>query len=246
MTYFPHDHYIGGSLDTYGEYVEEECEFLLRGVPVGGFVVEVGANIGCHTIPLAKRVGPAGRVLAFEPQRVIFQMLCGNLAINGLWNVMAECAALGEGDGVTRVPVVDYSTAGNFGAVSLCPEQLSADNPYEFVTMRTLDSFGLSRCDLIKIDVEGMELEVLQGAQDTIMTHRPLLYVENDRPEKQRALVSYIRDLDYDPYWHIPMLYNPKNFRGHAENIFGNVASFNMACCPSEREVKTNLDRVEL
>ena len=242
MIYFPHDIYIGGSLDKYGEYVGEETDFLLAATPEGGIVVEVGANIGCHTIPLAQKVGLSGHVVAFEPQRILHQMLCGSLAINGLWNASAEHIALGAKEGVIYVPQVAYEQDGNFGGIAL------TDGPGEPVSLRTLDSFALPALHLLKIDVEGMELDVLQGAETTIRKFRPLIYCENDRQEKSAALIAFLRSLDYDLYWHTPPLFREQNYRECTENIFGGTVSVNMACIPKERasQVQTNLQKVDV
>ena len=242
MMYFPHDTYIGGSLEKYGEYVKEETDFLLLAVTEGGIVVEVGANIGCHTIPLAQKVGPRGHVLAFEPQRIIHQMLCGNLALNAIWNVSAERVALGNTEGIAFVPATDYSTTNNFGAT-----ELSKDGQGEPVPLMKLDMYPLPALQLLKIDVEGMELEVLQGADASIKKFRPLIYIENDRKEKSADLISALRALNYDLYWHLPPLYHPDNYWENEKNIFENIVSFNMACIPHEHadKVKTNLPKVD-
>lgn len=240
MLYFPHDFYLGGALDRYGEYAELESELLLKHVNDGDIVVEVGANMGCHTVALAQKVGNAGRVIAFEPQRVIFQMMCGNLAVNGIWNVITERVALGNSVGMVFVPPVDYAAAGNFGGVAM---STTAGEP---VSQMTLDIYKLSRCNLIKIDVEGMEQAVLEGARETIAAHRPILYVENDRPDKAAELIHYLRGIHYDLYWHLPPLYNPDNFRGFKENVYGDVVSINMLCYPHERGLISQLPPVQL
>ena len=241
MMYFPHDHYIGGSLEKYGAYNEEEAEFLLGAIPVGGLVVEVGANIGCHTLPMAKKVGPSGHVIAFEPQRVLHHMLCGNLALNVAWNVTALQVAIGSTAGVTHVPTVSYNQPGNFGRVSM------SDSEGEPVPLFPLDHYALPVLHLLKIDVEGMELEVLQGAAETIKRTRPLIYCENDREDKKVELIAYLRSLDYDLYWHYPMLFTKDNYWAVEDNIFPSIASHNMACIPRERaeQTKTNLLAVE-
>jgi FkbM family methyltransferase len=241
MMFFPHDTYIGGSLEKYGEYVKEETDFLLAGTPVGGIVVEVGANIGCHTLPLAQKVGPQGHVLAFEPQRIIHQMLCGNLAINAVWNVSAERAALGNREGIIYVPPMQYAEEGNFGGVEL------NETSGEPVPLMKLDMYPLPALHLFKIDVEGMELQVLQGAQESIKRFRPLIYVENDRKEKSAELISMLRSLDYDMYWHLPPLFQANNYRECSDDAFPNIVSFNMACIPHERagEILTNLPKVD-
>lgn len=234
--YFPHDHYIGGALARYGEYIEQELQFLLGYVKAGDIVVEVGANIGTHTVPLARAVTDSGRVFAFEPQRILSQMLGGNLAINGIWNVKLERVALGAEQRIMSVPPVDYSQPGNFGAVSLVDGKAT-----EPVAVMKLDDYQFARLDLMKIDVEGMELEVLQGAADTIKRLRPILYFENDRNDRQEALCEHVESLGYDLYWHTPQMFSETNFRKNAENIYtsrGNpVCAINMIGLPSEKGV---------
>ena len=82
--YNVNDEYIGRSLDTYGEISREEVDLYRQILQPSMTALEVGANIGVHTIPLARCVGPGGRVVAFEPQRIVFQMLCANVALNAL------------------------------------------------------------------------------------------------------------------------------------------------------------------
>ncbi|MEM7399847.1 MAG: FkbM family methyltransferase, partial [Pseudomonadota bacterium] len=77
--YLRHDIYIGASMHTYGEYSEIEVQALLHLIEPGETVVEAGANIGSHTVPLARKIGPRGRVIAFEPQSLPFQILTDNL-----------------------------------------------------------------------------------------------------------------------------------------------------------------------
>jgi FkbM family methyltransferase len=244
MAYFPHDIFIGGALERYGEYVERELDLLLSHVVEGSVVVEVGANIGCDTVALARKVGSTGRVFAFEPQRIIYQMLCANLAINGIWNVLAERAALGSAPGLLRVPPVDYSKPGNFGGVAL------QDQGAEPVQVLTLDAYQLERCDLIKIDVEGMELEVLKGAAGTISRTRPAIYCENDREEKSPALIGFLRALDYALYWHFPAMFNADNFCKNPVNVFQrsgkDIVSMNMLCLPREKGISSPLQPVRL
>lgn len=227
MMYFPHDMFIGRSLDVYGEYVEQELQLLLSLVKEGDIVVEAGSNIGCDTVALAKRVTNSGRVFAFEPQRIIYQMLCGNLSINAVWNVFATQAGLGAVAGVMQVPPVDYTQAKNFGGVAL-----QADQGGESVHVVRLDDYRLTRLDLLKIDVEGMEIEVLQGAADTIRRLKPIIYCENDRKAKAEALVAYIEEIGYEWEKDTPPLFNPHNFRGVQENVFPNYHSLNMLCRP--------------
>jgi FkbM family methyltransferase len=228
MLYPMGDMWIGRSLATYGEYSEGEVDLFRQLVRPGDTVVEAGANIGALTLPLAGLVGAQGRVLAFEAQRPIHALLTTNLMLNGLQQVWAERVALGAQGGSIKVPLLDLSRAGNFGGVSLGGED-GEDCP-----LRTLDSYGLTALKLIKIDVEGAESEVIDGARETILRLRPALYVENDRKEKSADLIARIIGLGYRLWWHMVPLYSPRNPKGNTENVFGNVASRNMACLPRE------------
>ena len=98
--------------------------------------------------------------------------------------------------------------------------------------MVTLDSLALPRLRLMKVDVEGMEADVLTGARATIERLKPAVYVENDRAEHSRRLISLLFDIGYRLWWHITPLFNPNNFFRHQQDIFGNVVSFNMIGFP--------------
>lgn len=230
VLYNTHDVYIGRSFDLYGEYAESEMGLLGNFLKPGDVAFDVGANIGAHTLFFANRVGPQGRVIAFDPQRQVFQTLCANVALNALGNVMTFHAAAGAAPGATQVPVPDYANEGNFGGISV------GQGGGETVQVMALDQMGVPAVALIKIDVEGMELEVLKGAQATLAKHRPALYVENDRREKSAALLAHILGLGYRAYWHIAPLFNANNYFAVKDNVFGNTVSLNVLCLPNEVE----------
>src|SRR6478672_202977 len=119
MLYNIHDMYIGRSLDLYGEYSEGEVEVFRQIVQPGHVVVEVGANLGAHTVFLSQQVGQKGVVVAFEPQRIVYQTLCANLALNNLPNVFALQQAAGSRPGGIKIPPVDYWHENNFGGLAL-------------------------------------------------------------------------------------------------------------------------------
>jgi FkbM family methyltransferase len=229
MLYNRNDQYVGASLRKYGECSIGETTLFGLIVQPGTTVLEIGANIGMHTIDLSRLVGPAGAVHAFEPQRLVFQVLCANLALNSRPNVFTYQAAVGADSGTLLVPWLDPDANHNFGGVSLFGAQKG-----ESVPVLTIDGLGLRACHLIKVDVEGMETEVLRGASATIARFRPMLYVENDRSDRSAELIALVQSYGYRLYWHLPPLYNAENFRGDTENIFGNIVSINMLCVPSE------------
>jgi FkbM family methyltransferase len=242
MVYNINDTYIGPSLDLYGEFSEGEVELFRQMVKPGNVVIEVGANIGAHTVFFARQVSPGGMVLAFEPQRVIHQTLCANMALNSIPNVFCIQAAVGAAHGALKVPPIDYTRETNFGGVSLGTYQVG-----ETVPVVPLDSYNLPGCDLIKVDVEGMEEDVLRGAVKIIERFRPVLYVENDREDKSAGLVRFIDSLGYKMYWHKPLYFNPDNFMCNPNNIFSNVISINMLCVPGEESQDLlGFERVEV
>ena len=231
------DFYIGQALEIYGEHGASEAQFLKRLVKPGDHVIEVGANIGTHTVGLAKQVGPVGKVFAFEPQRACFALLQAQIALNLLDNILAFNEGLGAQRGELFMPVPDYLNPGNFGAVSLVEDGAGRR---EKVQVGTLDQHfpeGFSAA-LVKIDVEGMERQVLEGGQFLLERCKPLLYLENDRVAESPALIDFLLQRGYRLYWHIPPLFNPANCFNVSRNVYGNVASFNMLGVPGSRNIE--------
>ena len=121
------------------------------------------------------------------------------------------------------IGAIDYAKRDNFGGVSLGRDGKTT------VSVRRLDAvLDYPSLRMIKIDVEGMEIEVLRGAERIIEKHKPSLYVENDRTQLSEALISLLFKLGYRLWWHMPRLFNPDNFFGNNENRYSRIASFNM------------------
>jgi FkbM family methyltransferase len=227
MAYNINDTYVGRSFDCYGEFSRGEMLLFAQIVTPNSLVIDVGANIGAHTLFLAQAVGPRGFVVAIEPQRAVYQLLCTNLALNEVGNVRAIHAAAGQAQGQAHIPVYDYAKPGNFGGVEL------TDEGGELVEVMSIDSLQLPACQLLKIDVEGQEHAVIAGATETIARFKPVLYVENDRRQQSPALIRQILDLGYVAYWHVPPLYAADNFYQNQTNVFPGVLSLNMMCLPN-------------
>lgn len=229
------DLYMTRSLELYGEYGPDEWRMLKQLIRPGMTVVEAGANIGAHSVDMARACAP-GPFYAFEPQPRIFQVLCANLALNDIGNAFAYPEGCGEGEGEAVVPPIDYTQIANFGGMSLEP----AGQAGITVRVRPIDSLKLAACGLLKIDVEGFEPQVLRGARETIMRCRPVIYIENDRTTQQQEVISLVASMDYRLWWHTPPLFSPDNFNGASENVFGRVVSVNMLCLPAERATQVN------
>lgn len=231
MLYNKNDMYIGKSFDLYGEFSEGEVAIFQRILRAGDAVVEAGANIGAHTVAIAELVGPAGRVVAFEPQRLVYQTLCANVAINSLANVDCRCAALGAEPGEIFVPFLSPDNETNFGGLGL-----GTYTNGERVPVTTLDRLAMTECRLLKIDVEGMEESVLRGASELIANCRPIMYIENDRKDRSVTLIEHLLGLDYRLYWHLPPMFSEANYFGNRDNVFGRIVSVNMLCIPNGEE----------
>jgi FkbM family methyltransferase len=222
-----HDAYIGKSIERYGEFSEGEHEMFRQIVHSGDVVIEAGANLGSLTVPLARLVGASGRIIAFEPQRSVFHLLCANVALNSLENVECLWKALGSAAGEIVVPVLNQDQTTNFGGLGLGEHQRG-----ERVPVATIDSLELSRCALIKADVEGMELEVFRGAVQTLERCQPILYFENDRQDKSAALLAFLLERGYRLYWHLPRMFAEDNYFANPENVFGAIVSVNVLGIP--------------
>ncbi|MCY3818777.1 MAG: FkbM family methyltransferase [Gammaproteobacteria bacterium] len=151
------------------QWEAKNVEMLEKHVEPGSVVVEVGAHVGSHTVPIARMVGRCGRVYAFEPQRKLYRELHRNLALNGMTNVVPLRYAIGAGE--ARVIEMNLPTPGNEGGTGI---GIGGDE----AELRNLDGFGFERVSVLKIDVEGHEDEVLDGAVDTIRRNRPVVLIE--------------------------------------------------------------------
>ena len=241
ILYNKNDIYIGKSIEKYGEFSYLEAKIFEQICKAGDIVIEVGANIGAHTLYLSKLVGN-GYVFAFEPQRLVFQNLCANLALNSISNVYAYQEAISNENGTIIIPECNFTKNNNFGGINI-------ENTKNGTTVnrQKLDNFlnKIDRLKLLKIDVEGMEILVIKGAKELIDKFRPIIYVENDRQEHSKELIELLWSLDYKMYWHLPKLYNKSNFFCQEENIFGNIVSVNMFCIHKDLDIKV-IDMVEV
>ena len=222
--YYPvHDKYIGKSMELYGEWSQGEVDKICSIISEGDCIVEVGSNIGTHTVPIAKHVGDTGKVIAFEPQRIMYQILCANIIENNLTNVWAYNCAVSNEVGIATVPDIPLTKEVNFGGVCISEQK---DNDYT-VDLKSIDSLDLPRVDFIKIDAEGYEPQVLLGAQKTILRDKPPMLIEynpNDRQEINRILQLF----NYRAWEYNEPLYTKSNFNNNRNNIYPNVYSLNI------------------
>lgn len=202
---------VSRALMEHGIYEPEEMALIReigKCLPQRPILVDVGANIGPHTLELARIARPLhGIVHAFEPQRILFQMLAGNVALNSHQNVFCHKLVLAAEAGSLAVPVIDYGSPASFGSLELgsgrqseaIGQAISWDKVGEAVPKMPFDDLRLVRVDFMKIDVEGMEVEVLKGAARSLAQFRPILLVECIKSDQQK-LKEQLAGLGYQVF----------------------------------------------
>lgn len=235
MMYFWNDKYIGKLLDQYGEFAERELTVLRSIIEPGDVVLDIGANIGTYTIPLSRMVAPGGWVIAFEPARQVFNVLCANIAMSGALNILAHQKAVGGAQGTAKIPLFNMDVPeNNFGVSTV------GGNDGEPVSVISVDACDLKRCDFIKIDVEGMEADVLAGARQTIANFQPVMWIENDRPAKSANLINIIHEMGYRALWHFaPLLPAAAQGMSDAPPDMEGLLSMDMLCF--HRDIETDM-----
>ncbi len=219
----PNDYFVGQALEVYGEYSQQESEIILAHLKPGDVAVDAGAQLGYFSYLMAEKVGPQGRVISFEPQEFFKKLI----ELNGMthqWTWL-ECRAEGLSDstGTGFLPPVNYNKVGNFGAT-----QVTEEPQTQAIPLLKLDDLDLPKLDFIKMDIEGMELQALAGAEKTIRNHRPTLWIEIDREPQRTQILQRLTEWGYHYEEKLTPLYNPDNFKNKAENIFGTAMTHNV------------------
>ena len=182
----------------------------------GATIIDVGANIGNHTIFFAKICN--SKVFALEPLKHCFEILNQNIKLNKLEDsVTAIQKAAGRKAGKGNVIVVDPK---NYGRTQV------ERNPTGEIELIALDELILdTEVSIIKIDVEGMEFDVLQGAKKLIKRFNPIMYVEAERPEDFKRINSFLSRFGYSAVvnfnWTPTILFMPNRYSQQRFEILG-------------------------
>jgi len=198
---FPNDNAVTDSIIKGWQYEWYMFDFLTKNLIIteDKTIIDVGGNNGNFAVDFAHLVGNGGVVHTFEPQRIIYYQLCTNVFLNGLTNVHCHNEAVSNADGELMIETPNYLEKNepvNFGAAEI------TDNG-EVVKSTRLDSRTFKDVVFIKIDVQGYESFVIEGAINTIQEHRPYLFVEFEdhllqkRGSSEAKLQAQIEALDY-------------------------------------------------
>lgn len=170
----------------------------------GVVALDGGANIGVHSLEWSRLMRGWGSVIAVEAQERLFYALAGNITLQNCFNARAIWAALADVPGELDIPEPDYTKQASFGSFELKPrvggenigQAIDYSKPSSKVKQIMIDGLGLERLDLLKLDVEGMESEALEGARETIQRCKPILFVETIKSDKA-AISAILRDVGY-------------------------------------------------
>ena len=231
-----HDHFIAKCLMHAGEYSEGELETFGQLDLRNCVVIEVGANIGSLSIPMAKYLQDRNcRLVCYEPQARVYEMLCANVTLNALSNVELKQLAVSNKSGTLYTNPINYDRENNFGGVAFSKSKKGHPISVMCTTIDCDFEHSSQRVGLIKIDVEGNELVVLEGAVTLIKNDRPCLYFQNDRLELSMSLLTFTRDLGYTLYWDCPYLLTEDNFfKYKPEPSVERLISVNVLALPTE------------
>jgi FkbM family methyltransferase len=218
FVFFRNDDPIGACLHHYGEWAQQELDLFDLILTETSNIADIGANIGTHSVFFSKKASK-GRVISFEPQLYIFELLCANLLMNGCYNVFPINAALSNKP--SRQRMVNFNPF-NDGKVNYGEFKINSHDDKGILTsVFTLDGyFDSHKFDLIKMDVEGHELEALDGAKKIIKKHKPTLYIEYNSDTGNEELLQLLERSGYNCYWHVYTKHNPKNFNNKTQDVW--------------------------
>ncbi len=229
------DNVVSRALSMYGEWAEDELNLLKDLISPGMCILDIGAFIGTHTLAFSALTGATGRVFSFEPRKEIYEVLVKNIELNGLENVTELNVGVSDQEKKLLLPRVDINKDLNFGALNLNYEaNKDGQDRYEIELVLIDDLKLFDAVDIIKIDVEGMERKVLDGALKTISKDRPIVFCECNSLNSGLDILNYCSQVDYIVFGFLAAAYNPGNFKSEDKNIFGSASELNLLLIPNE------------
>nr|QBK88371.1 MAG: methyltransferase [Mimivirus LCMiAC01] len=207
----PLDQYISRDLINIGTWESYLYPVFQKNIKKGGCVLDIGANIGCHSLIFSKLVGKEGNVHCFEPLHDLYFQLTYNLISNNCFNVTTYCNGVSDKPSSVFLTPLNLQKRDNFGARQLTGAKPVMDsNNTENIKIITIDSLNLAS-SFIKIDAEGMEDKVLLGSKKTLEKHKPIILIEIHQDDMKK-LSKILDSLNYDivqryPPWDYLALY---------------------------------------
>lgn len=232
--FYEKDVIIGRSIKIYGEYTQIELDLLAQYINENIIVYDVGGNIGYHTVAFAHR---AKHVYSFEPNLKNYKLL--EMNTKNLNNVTIVKAAVSDTKGKSFISDYELDNNGNYGEC-----MMSETSGQPCATIR-LDDLNLPDPQVIKIDVEGHELKVFNGARNIITKNTPIIFYEAMHGSGFDQIYDFLHtDLGYNLYWIAVPNYNPRNYNNVSQNVFGQGGVINILALPKQYPVDSYLEKM--
>ena len=185
---------IDSSLYMSGCFEQEVTNAINVLTKPGYIIMDVGANVGCHTLRFSRLVGTEGRVFAFEPTSYAYEKIRKNLALNLPFSDNVVLEKMAVSNILAKDQLIRFMSSWKlFGNQKQIHE--------EIVDFVTIDEYvvgnAIDRVDILKIDVDGFKPEVVEGALDTIRKNKPILFLEVNNTPKVEDMLNHLLDLAY-------------------------------------------------
>lgn len=193
----PQNGYLDAQVYAHRLYEPHIVHEFVENISLDDVCIDIGANIGHHTIIMSQCTGVTGKVFAYEPIPYIREQMKESLKLNNISNVTIIPDALSNKEGELRLSINKDNVAGSSFVNTLTKDTIP-------VKMLTLDSYDYPQVNFIKIDVEGFEYNVLLGAKSTIKKHHPTilfefspLYYLKFNQTHTKKILTFFKELDY-------------------------------------------------
>jgi FkbM family methyltransferase len=227
------DNVISYSLKEYGEWAQQEVDLLLRFIKPGDRVADVGAFIGTHSRVFSSAVGVEGIVYAFEPRNEIVEILLENVNFSPIQNIKVFQCGLGHEHKEIKIANTFEDSKNNFGGFSINAPMMMTESG-DTIQLRTLDEVSIMHLDFLKLDVEGMEIDVLLGGDATLSRDRPIIFAEVNSLRSGIPLLHWCLNHQYAMLCALYSAYNPQNYNNNIVNYFSDAVEVGALLLPKE------------
>jgi hypothetical protein len=218
LQYWPDSDPVATSITAFGEYLEGELDLLRRLVKTGAWVIEAGAGLGAHTIPLARHVGGDGHIIAYEPRPLFARVLRQNLESNRCRPGHRDA---GDARRTRRAERGGRSTR---------------------VAEDTVDGLRVERLDLLKINPGADAAKIIGGAGDTLWRLRPIVFVNAADEAELRQIARQLNEYGYRCWRFATPYFRPENFNRSPAAADADRISLALAACPEEWNIDLEFD----
>ena len=200
------DDWIQENIYFTGTYEEAELKYIKSSLKKGSVFIDIGANIGVHSLFASKIVGKNGKVISFEPFTKNYQSFLKNIALNNISNITDNNLAVSNTDGYIDI-YYDKKEANLGMASSYITEYSDAEKVKAVALDSYFEAHPIDKIDFIKIDIEGGEYKALQGMKKILKKYSPKLLIEildeseSNQPKNKENCVEFLKNIGYKRFY---------------------------------------------